>query len=149
MLNHIIFFCLFCCGILLIYRGTLEDEDFKIFSGMVIDKKLEPVGEYKSGAGKYALTFQVENMSEKFGIFAGPDSLSIVNGLMDKIHLNERYTFYLDPTVMRASGINLGIRKITQNKTVVYDENGNKQFMIGIVVSILILVFWYFYSRKK
>lgn len=143
------FACLFCCGLILIYRGTLKDDDFKPLSGKVIDKEIVAVGKYRSGSEKYALAFKIENRHDKLGIYIGPEASIKVNSPLEDIQLNKYYKFYIDPTVISSKGVNLGVRKIEQAGLVLYEENTSAQPYIGIIVSILILVFWYYYAKKK
>lgn len=149
MLNHFIFACLFCCGLVLIYRGTLKDENLITLRGKIIEKKVEVVSKYGSGSKKFALTFTIESNNNKFGIFTGPDSLTEKNSLIRSIELNEFYKIYVDPTVVSRNGINLGVRKIERSNIVVYEKDSASQFYLGIIVSTLILIFWCFYAIRK
>lgn len=149
MFNHLMFACLFCCGLVLIHRGTLTNDDFKTLSGKVVEKEVVAVGKYRSGNEKYALTFKIENRHDKLGIYIGPESSIKANSSLRNIQLNKYYKFYIDPTVISSKGVNLGVRKIEQADLVLYEENTSAQPYIGIIVSILILVFWYYYAKKK
>ena len=134
--TYIILFIVLGSGLLSLYRFALSSKDLKKIEAKVLEKKIETVSTYK-GSNRFGVTFRVEDLDNKLGVYAGAKNQSLDNNLLNQIDTGKIYSFLIDPTVSADNGINLGVREINFNGKNIYRESQNFNLILGVLFTLL------------
>jgi hypothetical protein len=134
--TYIILYVLLVGGLVSLYRAFLSSNDLTNIKAKVLEKKIEPVSNYK-GSNRYGLTLKVDNSDSKLGIYSGTRDQSSEIDFLNLVDTGKTYSFGIDPTVSSENGINLGVRQIALNGRIIYKESKKFNLFLGVFFTLL------------
>jgi hypothetical protein len=134
--NYFILLSFIFCGLLLLYRSTLELNDLIKIEGKVLSRNTKIINDEK-GRPRYILAIEIEKQDNKLGIYLGTKEQADNEKIVKLIFKDSAYTFFIDPTVSVNNGINLGIRQILYKEKILYKESKKANLIGGIIFTLL------------
>lgn len=148
----IVMICVFCVGVLCLYRALLTTAHMNIMYGKVINKEISYRTSAKSG-NAYCLAFTIENDSRKIAINLGTKSQAKNDSTINLIEIGNIYKFYLDPSVPTRNNVNWGINRIDYNDKQIFKSSIKLNLFFGILFCLMsiggIIIIYKFNKTRK
>ncbi len=146
LFSKFIFLIVFLLGALAFYRSALNSNDLRKIEGIVSDKRIQVVYMRKLHP-EYGLTFTIDSLKTRFGIYIGPHDTIAEKKLYSLLEIGRKYTISIDPTVVSNDNINMGVREISILDKQIYKESQRPQRFIGIAFMFLGLIGFYIVGK--
>lgn len=129
--TYIILLAFVVVGFVSLYRAIMSIKDMNSFSAKVLEKRIETIT-IRKGHSKFGITLKVDYSDTKLGIYSGTDIQTVDTALFNRLDTGKVYLFFVDPTVSISSNVNLGLREIRFNNSVIYKEHRFFHWILGI-----------------
>lgn len=141
--QHFIYLSFILIGFFCLYKGTLEQKDLQVIEGPIVHISLAMIGHYSNGPAKYAAVVKFENSNERYGMELGTLEDGRNSVIFDIIKKNEVYKIFVDPTISKGEGIDLGVVKVEQGNKILYErDEGRGYILIGLIFILSSSFFW-------
>lgn len=113
----------------------------------VSEIKIEPYYTAHKDSTHFALTFRVNNYTNKLGIYIGSQADVETSPIIGQVDTSKLYTILFDETVPAVYNINLGIREMSANGKRIYKDNRLIALISGICC--LLIATWLVVNEIK